>query len=169
MYIFYYVYYTTFPPAPFPPPLPSPPDHAPPPPYSCSNLLQRFHIIIARYRHIASWLQHQSSTTGPACIATSYLWVTTATAGRPLAGPPACAGDLSAVNQPYHPHPTLLCSFQPVGRSNYFMRLTAPQNSHSHTDRQTAQLNYIYRWHLSLCLPISACHKCIHPFICNHT
>ena len=52
-----------------------------------------------------------------------------------------------------HPHPTLLCSLQPVGRSNYFMRLTAPQNSHNHTDRQshrqTAQLNYIYRYCIS--------------------
>ena len=48
---------------------PLPPHHStPPPPYSCSTRLQRFHIIIARYCHIARWLQHQSSTTGSACI-----------------------------------------------------------------------------------------------------
>ena len=53
---------------------PFPPHHStPPPPYSCSTGLQRFHIIIARYCHIARWLQHESSTTGSACITTNYL------------------------------------------------------------------------------------------------
>ena len=52
------------------------------------------------------------------------------------AGWPACAGDLSAVNLPYHPHPTLLCFLQPVDRSNYFIQLTAPQTA---TDRQYDQ------------------------------
>ena len=82
------------------------------------------------------------------CLHRDQLSVSHHSHGRPPAGRPACAGDLSAINQLYLPHPTLLCSLQPVGRSNYFMRLTAPQNSHSHTDRQTAQLNYIYR-----CMP----------------
>ena len=80
------------------------------------------------------------------CLHRDQLSMSHHSQGRPPAGRPACARDLSAVNQPYHPHPILLCSLQPVGRSNYFMRLTAPQNSHSHTDRQTAQLNYIYRF-----------------------
>ena len=71
------------------------------------------------------------------CLHRDQLSMSHHSHGRLPAGRPACAGDLSAVNQPYHPHPTLLCSLQPVGRSNYFMRLMAPQNSHSHTDRQT--------------------------------
>ena len=95
---------------------PFPPHHTtPPPPYSCSTRLQRFHIIIARYHH-------------------SHL--------RPPAGRPACAGDLSAVNQPYHPHPhpTLLLT---AGRQIKLLHAAnGPTNSH----RQTAQLNYIYRY-----------------------
>ena len=150
MYIFYYVC-TTFPspppppppPTPFNPPLPSPPHHSPPPPpstppspypppppspphpptpwhYSCSTSLRRFDII--RYHRIAAD-GCNTCTTGSACIATSNMsHHIQPRQARPLAGrlqwwPVGC--------QPYHPHPTLLRSLQPVGRSNYFMRLTA--------------------------------------------
>ena len=82
-----------------------------------STRRRRFDIIID-----TDLLQHLSST--------AYLlaWPPVIYESPPTAGPPAgrpaCGGDLSAVNQPSQPHPTLLCSLQQVRRSNYFMLLT---------------------------------------------
>ena len=114
---------------------PFPPHHStPPPPYSCITGLQRFHIIIARYCHIARWLQHESSTTGSACITTNYL-----TTGRLPAGPQALDSGLLLPLRP-----TLHNSNCALASQLALVTYQLSTNPTTHTPPYSAPSKYIY-------------------------